>query len=93
MDKLVGTVSPKERDEIQNLFEKKNALENLTQIVNPKENEGMYERLLWDYQETLASFQQWWRKMTVKYGWNNQKCYIDFDTCNIYEKDGDTALH
>ena len=59
MKKEVGTVSPEERDEIQNLFERKNGLIELAKILSP-ENESLYEKLVRDLGVNATLFQNWW---------------------------------
>lgn len=84
--KLVGQVTPEERDEIQTLFERRNGLNELSQILTV-ENEALYEKLVKDLGETGAKFQNWWNRMGQKYNWESVEggnWEIDFDTCNIY---------
>lgn len=84
--KLVGQVTPEERDEIQTLFERRNGLNELSQILTV-ENEALYEKLVKDLGETGAKFQNWWNRMGQMYNWESVdggNWEIDFDTCNIY---------
>lgn len=84
--KLVGQVTPEERDEIQTLFERRNGLNELSQILTV-ENEALYEKLVKDLGETGAKFQNWWNRMGQKYNWESVEggnWEIDFNTCNIY---------
>lgn len=84
--KLVGQVTPEERDEIQTLFERRNGLNELSQILTV-ENEALYEKLVKDLGETGAKFQNWWNRMGQKYNWESVdggNWEIDFNTCNIY---------
>ena len=85
-NKLVGQVTPEERNEIQTLFERRNGLNELSQILTV-ENEALYEKLVKDLGETGAKFQNWWNRMGQKYNWESVEggnWEIDFDTCNIY---------
>lgn len=85
-NKLVGQVTPEERDEIQTLFERRNGLNELSQILTA-ENEALYEKLVKDLGETGAKFQDWWNRMGEKYNWESAEdgnWEIDFETCNIY---------
>ena len=85
-NKLVGQVTPEERDEIQTLFERRNGLNELSQILTA-ENEALYEKLVKDLGETGAKFQNWWNRMGEKYNWESAEggnWEIDFETCNIY---------
>ena len=86
MRKSIGFVSPDERDVIQKLYERKNALKELAQIISV-DNTGLYEKLVQDIGETTTRFQQWWDDMARKYSWESTiggSWEIDFDTCEIY---------
>lgn len=85
-NKLVGQVTPEERNEIQTLFERRNGLNELSQILTV-ENEALYEKLVKDLGETGSKFQNWWNRMAEKYNWESVEggnWEIDFETCNIY---------
>lgn len=85
-NKLVGQVTPEERDEIQTLFERRNGLNELSQILTA-ENETLYEKLVKDLGETGAKFQNWWNRMSKKYQWESVdggNWEINFETCEIY---------
>ena len=84
--KLVGQVTVEEKNEIQALFERRNGLNELSQILTV-ENEALYEKLVKDLGETGAKFQDWWNRMGEKYNWESVEVgnwEIDFETCNIY---------
>ena len=84
--KLVGQVTVEEKNEIQALFERRNGLNELSQILTV-ENEALYEKLVKDLGETGAKFQDWWNCMGEKYNWESVEggnWEIDFETCNIY---------
>ena len=84
--KKVGQVTPEERDEIQALFERRNGLNELAQVLTA-DNTELYERLVTDMGKTSSLFQEWWNDMSEKYQWEaaeNGSWEIDFDTCNIY---------
>ena len=84
--KLVGQVTVEEKNEIQALFERRNGLNELSQILTV-ENEALYEKLMRDLGETGAKFQDWWNRMGEKYNWESVEggnWEIDFETCNIY---------
>lgn len=84
--KLVGQVTVEEKNEIQALFERRNGLNELSQILTA-ENEALYEKLVKDLGETGAKFQNWWNRMGEKYNWESVEggnWEIDFETCNIY---------
>lgn len=82
----IGQVTDKERDEIQNLFERKNGLSEIAKILN-SEDSVLYEKLVKDMGETNVKFQNWWRSMSEKYHWqsvNNGHWEIDFESCDIF---------
>lgn len=63
--KLVGQVTPEEKDEIQRLFERRNGLNELAMILTP-DKEELYEKLVKDMGETGVRFQQWWDTASQK---------------------------
>lgn len=84
--KIVGQVLPEERDEIQQLFERRNGLNELARIVTA-DNTELYDKLVKDLGETGTRFQQWWDRMAQKYQWEScdgGNWEIDFNTCDIY---------
>ena len=84
--KLVGQVTPEERDEIQRLFERRNGLNELAKILT-SDNHDLYEKLVKDMGETSTKFQNWWTRMSQKYQWESSETgnwEINFDTCDIY---------
>ncbi len=84
--KLVGHVTPEERNEIQTLFERRNGLNELAKILTADSTE-LYEKLVQDMGETGSKFQGWWDKMAEKYQWESTdgaNWEINFDTCEIY---------
>lgn len=86
MKKEVGRVTEQERDEIQQLFERRNGLTELAKILTA-DNVELYERLIKDMGETSTKFQQWWNRMGDKYQWEsteNGNWEIDFNECKIY---------
>lgn len=86
MKKEVGRVTEQERDEIQTLFERRNGLNELAQILTA-DNEDLYNRLVKDLGETSSKFQNWWNRMETKYNWEgaeNGNWEIDFQNCLIY---------
>ncbi len=86
MKKEVGRVTEQERDEIQQLFERRNGLTELAKILTA-DNVELYERLIKDMGETSTKFQQWWNRMGEKYQWestDNGNWEIDFNDCTIY---------
>jgi CXXX repeat modification system protein len=86
MKKIVGKVSPKERDAIKSLFERQNGLSELAKIIS-LENIQLYDKLVKDMGENSMNFQNWWKVMSEKYQWEKDpegNWEIDFDTCAIF---------
>lgn len=84
--KVVGRVSVEEKNEIQTLFERRNGLNELAQILTA-ENDALYEKLVKDLSETGAKFQNWWNRMGEKYQWESVEggnWEINFETCEIF---------
>ena len=87
--KIVGQVTPEECSEIQTLFERRNGLNELANILTPDKPE-LYERLVKDLGETTTKFQGWWNRMGDKYQWestNDGNWEINFDTNEIFLTD------
>lgn len=83
--KIVGQVTPEEKNEIQTLFERRIGLNELAKIVTA-ENTELYEKLVRDLGETGMKFQQWWDRMAEKYQWESIEggnWEINFETCEI----------
>ncbi|MBP9995495.1 MAG: CXXX repeat peptide modification system protein [bacterium] len=86
MKKLVGQVTPEEKNEIQKLFERTNGLNELAKILTV-DNAELYEKLVKDMGETRSKFQNWWDKMSAKYKWEsaeNGNWEINFETNEIF---------
>ena len=84
--KLVGQVTPEERNEIQMLFERRNGLNELAKILTA-DNHELYEKLVKDLGETTTKYQSWWNRMSQKYQWessNEGSWEINFDTCEVF---------
>lgn len=84
--KLIGQVTPEEKNEIQTLFERRNGLNELAKILTA-DNTELYEKLIKDMGETNVKFQDWWERMSTKYQWESCETghwEINFETCHIY---------
>lgn len=84
--KLVGQVTPEEKQEILTLFERRNGLNELAKIVTA-DNDALYQKLVTDMGETGTKFQSWWDSMAQKYQWEMHEdgnWEINFDTCEIF---------
>ncbi len=86
MKRMIGQVTIDEKNEIQQLFERRNGLNELAKIVTA-DNVELYEKLVKDMGETGTRFQNWWDRMAEKYRWESEEggnWEINFDTCEIY---------
>ncbi len=86
MKEKVGQVTTEERNEIQQLFERRNGLNELAKILTP-DNDALYQKLVKDMGETGTKFQQWWDRMAQQYHWKSipdGHWEINFDTCEIF---------
>lgn len=85
MKKIVGSVTEQEKQEIQQLFERRNGLNELAKIITV-DNDALYQKLVKDMGETATKFQQWWDRMAEKYQWEraeNGSWEINFQTNEI----------
>lgn len=86
MKKEIGIVTETERDQIQELFNRRKGLGELAKILTA-DNSELYERLVKDLSDTATNFQAWWNAMGEKYNWEaaeNGNWEIDFKTRKIY---------
>lgn len=84
--KIVGSVTEQEKNQIKELFERRNGLNELARILTA-DNTDLYERLVMDLGETSTKFQNWWDTMSEKYQWEKAdggNWEINFETCEIY---------
>lgn len=84
--KIIGQVTPEERNVIRQLFERRNGLNELAKVLTA-DNAELYEKLVKDLGETGTKFQAWWDRMAAKYQWESidgGNWEINFDTCEIY---------
>jgi len=84
--KIIGSVTEQEKNQIKELFERRNGLNELAKILTA-DNSDLYERLVKDLGETSTKFQKWWDTMSEKYQWEKSEggnWEINFETCEIY---------
>ncbi|MDR3566091.1 MAG: CXXX repeat peptide modification system protein [Negativicutes bacterium] len=90
--RLIGKVTPKERDEIQALFERRNGLVELIRSLAETDDEVLkngyfYEKIVADMGKTTTRHQQWWDRCAKQYQWESVSGYIweiDFEACQIF---------
>lgn len=86
MEKVIGKVTEEEKNEIRQLFERRNGLNELAKILT-SEDDALYEKMVRDLGETSVKFQEWWDSKAIKYNWEkveNGSWSIDFSTNKIY---------
>lgn len=84
--KKIGQVTAAEMAEIKQLHERRSGLNELAKILSP-DNTDLYERLVGDLGETSLKYNDWWDRMSSKYGWESREggsWQINFDTCEIF---------
>ncbi len=83
-------VTEEERDEIQTLFERQNALKELfpsLTTMDVDESNALYEKMIKDMGSVSAKLKLWWKEKSIAYNWDNipgHKWEIDFESCEIY---------
>jgi CXXX repeat modification system protein len=87
--KFVGSVTETEKQEIENLYNRKNSLAEMIMLIDLKEykNDAIYERILEDMTVTSKKYSQWWQKKSEKYNWHKFEkgsWTLDFDTNKVY---------
>jgi len=89
---LVGKVTPGEKEEIKELFERKNGLIELTKSLADSNQKSfikspLYDKLVRDMGETSTRFQKWWDDKSKKYKWKAKEGHswrIDFESGEIF---------
>lgn len=83
--KEVGTLTQEERENLEELLEKKIALENLLKILS--ESQEIYKKVDKDYKNIVEEYEKWWRDTSDKYIWEsieNSFWSIDFKSRKVY---------
>ncbi|HEO1201129.1 TPA: CXXX repeat peptide modification system protein [Streptococcus agalactiae] len=83
--KEVGTLTQEECSNIEELLEKKIALENLLNILS--ESQEIYKKVDRDYKIIAEEYEKWWRDTSDKYIWestDNSFWSIDFKFRKVY---------
>lgn len=83
--KEVGSLTQEECSNIEELLEKKIALENLLNIVS--ESQEIYKKVDRDYKIIAEEYEKWWRDTSDKYIWestDNSFWSIDFKFRKVY---------
>ena len=83
--KEVGTLTHEESRNLEELLEKKIALENLLKILS--ESQEIYKKVVRDYKNIAEEYEKWWRDTSNKYIWestDNSFLSIDFKSRKVY---------
>ncbi|HGD0225270.1 TPA: CXXX repeat peptide modification system protein [Streptococcus agalactiae] len=83
--KEVGTLTQGECSNIEEILEKKIALENLLKILS--ESQEIYKKVVRDYKNIVEEYEKWWRDTSDKYIWestDNSFRSIDFKSRKVY---------
>lgn len=83
--KEVGSLTQEECSNIEELLEKKIALENLLKILS--ESQEIYKKVDRDYKNIVEEYEKWWRDTFDKYIWestDNSFRSIDFKSRKVY---------
>ena len=95
--KLLGSVSPEERDEIRSLFERRNGLLELFKALpdlGTEQADSLYEKIVKDIGKVATQYQEWWAEVSSKHGWKKTpggSWEIDFLTREVFLRTGDVA--
>lgn len=83
MNKVIWKLTESEKNEIQELYDKKIALENLINSINAS-NEELYNKLTTDYKNNMTLYQKWWAEISEKYNWEKGAIWtINFTTNEV----------
>ena len=83
--KEVGILTQEESENLEELLEKKIALENLLKILS--ESQEIYKKVNRDYKNIVEEYEKWWRDTSDKYIWEsteNSFWSIDFKSGKVY---------
>lgn len=91
-NRIIGSVTDEEKDQIESIYEKKNGLIELMYSLNQntllseETTNSIYDKLASDMGKNKVSFDEWWSEMQQKYQWISPEGYsyfIDFHTNEI----------
>ena len=77
---LVQEISIVEKNEINELIEKKNALNNLAKVLNESNDKELYKRCKDELAKINKLYTEWWEKVINEYPLENNKndeLYVD----------------
>lgn len=83
--KQVGILTQEESENLEELLEKKIALENLLKILS--ESQEIYKKVNRDYKNIVEEYEKWWRDTSDRYileSTENSFWSIDFKSRKVY---------
>lgn len=83
--KEVGILTQEESENLEELLEKKIALENLLKILSVSQE--IYKKVNRDNKNIVEEYEKWWRDKSDKYMWestDNSFWSIDFKSRKVY---------
>jgi len=94
--RLLGILEEDERKELEGIYYKRVALENMILVLQERGNmeesgsESLYHKLVHDMSETLKKMGEWWDKTSQHYGWEyrkENKWEVKFESGEVYLHD------
>lgn len=86
METILGYISETERQEIEDVIEKKQALQNLFLILDQKSETWLWEEAEAAYRQAEQIQIIWWKSVEEKYGWHDRVLWVNIGEGYIYEK-------
>lgn len=78
MRKVIAILTESEKEEILELYEKKQAMENLHKIISMEKDPLLFQTLERDYLELIADYNAWWNQQSDKKVWEKGHLFVDF---------------
>ncbi len=83
MSKMIGMIEPAEKAELNDIYEKRQALQNLLLIIEKSDTPSLFEQVENEIRELAGVYDQWWDKIDRKYGWEKGQVIINFATGEV----------
>ena len=84
----LGSITSNERDEVQEINNRKHALEELISTVKDiSQNDELYNRIITDIVDTKVKLSEWWLRISSKYEWTfsaEDTWSVDYRTCDVF---------
>lgn len=81
--KVIDILTESEKEEILELYEKKQAMENLSKIISKENDPLLFQTLKSDYLELVADYTAWWNQQSEKKGWEKGHLFVDFHSNEV----------